>query len=265
MHYFSPVEKMPLVEVVATKQTASWVITTCVALAKKQGKTVIVVGDGPGFYTSRILAPYLNEGVRLVAEGNAVDAVDAALMDFGFPVGPLTLIDEIGLDVCAKAGKVLHEALGERLAPPAAMAALIGDERRGRKNARGFYHYHGGKKGGVDASIYGLLSGASHEGQSRSVAVANQRAIQAMQDRCVLAMINEAVLCLSEGILRSARDGDIGAVFGLGFPPFTGGPFAYLEARGAAEVVARLDALASQPGPRLAAAEGLRAHVARRR
>jgi 3-hydroxyacyl-CoA dehydrogenase / enoyl-CoA hydratase / 3-hydroxybutyryl-CoA epimerase len=177
----------------------------------------------------------------VVEECAAVEDVDRALTDFGFPVGPLTLLDEVGIDVGAKVSKVLHHAFGDRIAPPESMARVLDDGRLGRKNGRGFYRYEDGKKKGVDESIYSLLpSGAAR----RKV---DPREIQ---DRLVFAFLNEAVLCLQEGILRSARDGDIGAIFGLGFPPFLGGPFRYLDHLGARFATSVLERLAGQHGDR---------------
>ncbi|MDX1656524.1 MAG: 3-hydroxyacyl-CoA dehydrogenase NAD-binding domain-containing protein, partial [Candidatus Competibacteraceae bacterium] len=202
MHYFSPVERMPLLEVVAAPRTAPWVIATCVALGRAQGKTVIVVNDGPGFYSSRILAPYLNEAARLVAEGIAVETVDRALLDFGLPVGPLALLDEVGLDVGAKVAATLEEAFGERMQPPEAMARLLEERRLGRKAGRGFYHYGRGK-GKVDDSVYKLINATPGTAPPA----------QQLAQRCILLMVNEAIRCFEEGILGSARDGDVGAVF----------------------------------------------------
>jgi len=233
MHYFSPVPKMPLLEIITTPQTAPWVTATAVELGKKQGKTVIVVRDGAGFYTSRILGPYLNEASFLLAEGVPVEAIDAALVRWGFPVGPVTLLDEVGIDVGAKVGKILHDAFGPRMAPPPSVERLIEDQRFGRKNGRGFYDYGSKKKGKreVDGSVYAVL-GVEPKAGVPAVDIA---------ERCVLQFVNEAVYCLGEGILRSARDGDIGAVFGLGFPPFRGGPFRYIDAVGAVELVRRME------------------------
>lgn len=249
MHYFSPVDKMPLLEVIVTGTTAPWVTATAVALGKRQGKTVIVVKDGAGFYTSRILAPYLNEAAHMLARGVPIQTIDEALVGFGFPVGPLTLLDEIGIDVGAKVAKILHEAFGARMAPPGSIERLLADQRFGRKNQRGFYLYGEGKrkkeKKHADATIYALL-GVAQAGDPPPHGEIAQR--------CVLAMVNEAVRCLEEGILRSARDGDIGAVFGLGFPPFRGGPFRYADTVGAAELVRRLHALEAEHGSRFAPA-----------
>ncbi len=251
MHYFSPVEKMPLLEIVVTDATADWVTATCVDFGKKQGKTVIVVDDGPGFYTSRILAPYMNEVGHLLKEGVRIEAIEQAMVRWGFPVGPITLMDEVGIDVGAKVTKVMTEAFGDRLTPPEAFGRLLEDDRRGRKNGRGFFHYDDGKKGDVDSSIYDVIG----------VETSIQLAERTIQDRLGLLLVNEAVRCLEEGILRSARDGDIGAVFGLGFPPFRGGPFSFIDRMGAADVVGRLDNFAKVHGERYAAAELLRKHA----
>jgi 3-hydroxyacyl-CoA dehydrogenase/enoyl-CoA hydratase/3-hydroxybutyryl-CoA epimerase len=240
MHYFSPVNKMPLLEIVVTERTSKEATATAVALGKRQGKTVIVVRDGPGFYTSRILGPYMNESARLLLDGAAVDEVDRALVAFGFPVGPFTLADEVGIDVAAKVGHVLHDAFGARMAPPPALDDFVKGGRLGRKSRKGFYTY-GGKEKRVDESVYDLLPG----GRARKPFLAEE-----IQDRLVLPMVNEAIRCLGEGILRSARDGDVGAVFGLGFPPFRGGPFRFADAVGTKALLDKLEALHARHGER---------------
>ena len=231
MHYFSPVQKMPLLEVIVTPKTAPDVTATAVAVGKKQGKTVIVVNDGPGFYTSRILTPYMNEAAEILVEGASVEDIDAALTSFGMPVGPITLLDEVGIDVGSKVGKILHHAFGDRMAPPAAFEKLAADGRLGRKSKKGFYTY-GGKKKEVDVTVYDLLPG----GRQRKRVGRDEIA-----ERVTLQMVNEAIRCLGEGILRSARDGDIGAIFGLGFPAFLGGPFRYADAVGPKTLLERLE------------------------
>jgi 3-hydroxyacyl-CoA dehydrogenase/enoyl-CoA hydratase/3-hydroxybutyryl-CoA epimerase len=240
MHYFSPVHKMPLLEVIATPRTAKEAVATAVALGKRQGKTVIVVGDGPGFYTSRVLGPYMNEAARLLAEGAAIDAIDRALVTFGFPVGPITLLDEVGIDVGEKVGKVLHGAFGARMAPPEALHEIAGAGRLGRKNRKGFYTYDGKEKR-VDETVYDLLPG----GRSRRRFEASE-----IQERVVIQLVNEAIRCLGEGILRSARDGDVGAVFGLGFPPFLGGPFRWADAVGTRALLEKVEVLRARHGER---------------
>ena len=244
MHYFSPVHKMPLLEIIVTNQTADWVTATCVELGKKQGKHVIVVKDGVGFYTSRVLAPLMNEAAHLVAEGVPIEKIDTAMLDWGFPVGPLKLTDEVGIDVGAKVGKIMIDAFGERMAQPEGMSKLIADERFGRKNGRGFYLY-GDKKKGVDETVYAVLG---VEPTNKSISSED------IAWRCALQFVNEACRCFGEGILRSARDGDIGAVFGLGFPPFRGGPFRFVDQVGAKEVLGRLRELEKRYGPRFSPA-----------
>lgn len=250
MHYFSPVERMPLLEVVVTPQTSATVVATAVALGRAQGKTVIVVGDGAGFYVNRILAPYLNEAGQLLADGVAIDRIDEALVDFGFPMGPFALLDQVGLDVSASVGAVLHEAYGERMQPPALMRTLLSDGRLGKKTGQGFYRYekrHGRRRAWLDKTIYRRLN----------IQPDNTMDPGSIAERCVLAMVNEAARCLADEVLRCPRDGDIGAVYGFGFPPFLGGPFRYMDSLGPDQVVVRLEALARQQGQRFAPAPAL--------
>jgi 3-hydroxyacyl-CoA dehydrogenase/enoyl-CoA hydratase/3-hydroxybutyryl-CoA epimerase len=244
LHYFSPVHKMPLLEIIVTDKTAPWVTATCVELGKRQGKTVIVVRDSVGFYTSRILGPYMNEAFHVLAEGVPVEAIDSALVHFGFPVGPIKLLDEVGIDVAEKAGRVVRAELGERLDAPAGMEKLIQDQRLGRKNKRGFYLYGDedkkqGKKG-VDQSVYALLG----------ITPNTRMPAEDIARRCTLQMVNEAAHCFGEGVVRSARDGDIGAIFGLGFPPFLGGPFRYPDSLGVRALVGMLREHATRHGRR---------------
>ncbi len=251
MHYFSPVEKMPLLEVVKGSKTADWATATAVELGKRQGKTVVVVNDGPGFYTTRILVPYSMEAVRLLLEGVEIEEVDAALEQFGMPVGPIKLMDEVGIDVGAHIVVTLNEAFGDRIPLIEGVDKVLDDDRKGKKNGRGFYDYSESSKGKkVDRSIYKTM-GVENAGRTELSRVD-------IIDRVVLTMLNEAAYCLGEGILRSARDGDIGAIFGLGFPPFLGGPFRYMDTLGASEVVAKLEALKAIHGERFTPAPILR-------
>ncbi|MBI5497576.1 MAG: fatty acid oxidation complex subunit alpha FadJ, partial [Deltaproteobacteria bacterium] len=250
MHYFSPVNKMPLLEVIRGKQTSDLAVATAVALGKAQGKTVIVVNDGPGFYTSRILAPYVNEAAWLLSEGGDIRQIDEAMVDFGYPVGPLQLLDEVGIDVAEKAAKTMKASFGERMKQPDGMEAMNKDGRLGRKNKKGFYLYVDTKKkkGGkeVDLTVYDLTP----QGRKRKTLP-----VEEIQQRLSLQFVNEAALCLQEGILRSARDGDIGAIFGLGFPPFRGGPFRYMDTVGAGEIVRRMRKYEEKHGLRFAPAQ----------
>ena len=253
MHFFSPVHKMPLLEVIATPATDKDAIVTAVAYGKKLGKTVIVVNDSPGFYTTRTLGAYMNEAGFLLDEGARIEAIDAALVGFGFPVGPMTLLDEVGIDIGGKVGATLGEAFGARMAPSESLKRLVESGRKGRKGGAGLYQYSAdGEKGAVDASVYEFTAAGP---QRRDVDAAE------MVERCVLAMVNEAARCLEEGVLRSTRDGDVGAVFGIGFPPFRGGPFRYVESVGLAKVVSRLDALNARFPGRFEPAPLLRRHA----
>jgi 3-hydroxyacyl-CoA dehydrogenase/enoyl-CoA hydratase/3-hydroxybutyryl-CoA epimerase len=195
-----------------------------------------------------VLAPYLNEAAHLLVEGAAIEVVDAALRSYGFPVGPFQLLDEVGIDVAEKVSHVLQEAFGERMAAPAAMGSAVKEGRLGRKSKKGFYRYDVKGKP-VDTSVYETVPG----GATRVPFPPGE-----LWERPVLLFLNEAVRCLEEGILRSPRDGDIGAVFGLGFPPFRGGPFRTVDALGASEVVRRLEHWERKFGARFEAAPQLR-------
>jgi 3-hydroxyacyl-CoA dehydrogenase len=250
MHYFSPVPKMPLLEIVITDQTAPWATATARDYGIRQGKTVIVVRDGPGFYTSRILSPYLGEAMHLLAEGARVEDIDAALKDFGYPVGPMALLDEVGIDVAAHVSRNLGAVYAHRgLAGGEVFVKLHEAGYSGRKNKRGFYLYDGpGKKKQVNEQAYAVLGAPARRAMPR----------ERIAERLALLMANEAVYCLDESILASPRDGDVGAILGLGFPPFRGGPFTWLDTQGLAQVVTRMERLRDEHGPRFEPAPLLR-------
>ena len=248
LHYFSPVDKMPLAEIIAHEKTSDQTISTTVAFAKKQGKTPIVVKDKAGFYVNRILAPYMNEAAILLLEGCSIEALDKAVVKFGFPVGPMQLLDEVGIDVGSKIGPILQAELGDRFLPPAAFSKLIEDGRLGKKSKKGFYQYNtNSKKKLVDESVYTLLG----------LQVSNTNVTEAQVERCVYMMLNEAARCLDEGIVRNARDGDIGAIFGIGFPPFLGGPFQYMDKIGAVTIVSKLNQWQAEFGERFTPCDAL--------
>jgi 3-hydroxyacyl-CoA dehydrogenase/enoyl-CoA hydratase/3-hydroxybutyryl-CoA epimerase len=248
MHFFSPVEKMPLLEVIPHDATSFETIAAVVRFGRKMGKTVIVVRDHPGFWVNRILTPYLNEAGRLIEEGVPIEVIDRAMTRFGFPVGPVALLDEVGLDVAQKAAKVMHEAFGERLAPSGVVEKMLADKRYGRKSGTGFYAYHEGHKTGVDERVYRVLGVKPLEGFTP----------EDVQERLVYAMLNEAALAASEDVVRSARDGDIGAIYGIGFPPFRGGPLRMIDDLGAGKVADKLERLALENGTRFVPAPALR-------
>ena len=246
MHFFSPVDRMPLLEVIPGAATSPDAIATAVQFGRRMGKTVIVVADRPGFWVNRILSPYLNEAGHLLMEGTPIEAIDRTMTRFGFPVGPIALLDEVGLDVAAKGGGVMHQAFGERLTPADAIARMLADKRLGRKSGRGFYRYQDGKKAGVDAEVYRLLS----------ISPSDRVSPQTIEQRLVYAMLNEAAACLQDGIVADADLVDAGVIFGTGFAPFRGGPLHYARSLGIDQVQARLLELAGRHGPRFRPSPG---------
>ncbi len=252
MHYFSPVQRMPLLEIIITSDTADWVSASALEFGIRQGKTCIVVKDGPGFYTTRILAPMLNEAVLLIEEGVDPADIDRAMLSFGYPVGPIALMDEVGIDVGAHVSQGLGPMFEARGAKPSAgLERLYEKGYYGKKNKKGFYRYDAKKKKGarrIDREVLGILNAAPPR----------KSEMREIQDRVSLMMVNEALLCLQEGIIASPRDGDTGAVLGLGFPPFRGGPFRHVDTEGARAVLKRMDELAATHGERFKAAGILR-------
>jgi 3-hydroxyacyl-CoA dehydrogenase / enoyl-CoA hydratase / 3-hydroxybutyryl-CoA epimerase len=247
MHFFSPVDRMPLVEVIPTAATAPEAIITAVRFGRRMGKTVIVVADLPGFWVNRILSPYLNEAGLLLGEGVPVGLIDRTMTAWGFPVGPVALLDEVGLDVAQKASKVMYEAFGDRMRPSGAVGHLLGAARLGRKSGSGFYRYEQGHKKGPDPAVPQLLG-------VRELDTADATMVER---RLVYAMLNEAAMAWSDGVVRSSRDGDIGAVYGIGFPAFRGGPLRMIDDLGADRVVETLKRLEEQFGPRFTPAAAL--------
>jgi 3-hydroxyacyl-CoA dehydrogenase/enoyl-CoA hydratase/3-hydroxybutyryl-CoA epimerase len=240
MHYFSPVEKVPLLEVVRAEASSPSAVATAVEFGKRQGRVVIVVNDGPGFFTSRVLGRYLAEVAALLMEGAEIDAIDQAMENVGFAVGPLRLLDEVGIDVALGVAKTLVEAFGERFSTSEVLERIVADGREGRKNGRGFYRYEEGERVDheVDESIYELLG-------VKPIEVDSERISQ----RCLDVFANESAWCHGDGIVRSARDADIGAVFGLGFPAHLGGPLTMIDEEGSASMLARMQQLRAERGP----------------
>jgi len=258
MHYFSPVGDIPLIEIIRTEETSDEALATAVETGLAQGKTAIVVNDGPGFYTTRILALYMNEALLLLEEGAEVSAVDEMMKDVGFPMGPYELFDFVGLDVSAKITEVMRSYLpDDRLDISDTASRLADADLLGQKNEQGFYHYDpsddGADKdrGEVNDAVYEHAGGAD-----RSTPPA-----ETVQQRLALMMVNEAVRCLEDEVLRSPTDGDLGAVFGLGFPPFLGGPFHYVDHEGAEKIIERLNRLTDAYGDRFRPADRLREHA----
>ncbi|TYP93365.1 short chain enoyl-CoA hydratase /3-hydroxyacyl-CoA dehydrogenase [Fodinibius salinus] len=253
MHYFSPVPKMPLLEIITTEKTADWVTATAREVGIQQGKHVIVVNDGPGFYTTRILSPFMNEALMLLEEGISIKQLDHDMKQFGFPVGPAALFDEVGIDVAAHITEVLSDLFAERgIQSSQKPTELFEEGYKGRKNQKGFYTYEEKdgdlKKGDPNKQMYQYFGGPNRTSMDANT----------VQQRMTLTMVNEAAWCLQEDILHNATDGDLGAVMGLGFPPFLGGPFRYIDREGADKIVQRLEKFEQEHGPRFTPADILK-------
>ena len=249
MHFFNPVHRMPLVEVIAGHRSSPEAVATVHAFALELGKVPVVVRDAPGFLVNRILMLYFNEALRLLGEGVAIEDADRAMRMFGMPMGPFALMDEIGLDTGQHASEVLEGAFGKRIgAATNALQTIVAAGRLGKKNGRGFYVYKDGKRTRADAAVPRMV-GAS---------AALQLPVETLQERMVLAMVNEAAICLEDGVVREPRDVDVAMVYGTGFPPFRGGVLRYADSIGTAVLVDRLSRLADAHGERFRPAGVLR-------
>ena len=278
MHYFSPVPKMPLLEIVKTEQTSNRALSIATELGIEQGKTIIVVQDSPGFFTTRVLAPYLDEAAILALEGMDFHSIDEALRSFGFPVGPMTLMDEVGVDVGVHVAHDLAALFAPRFANNSAVRAgtdaledMVKHGFLGRKAGRGFYQYGDASKSSKSKlslfqnarkaiSSWSPFASKQHRPINehvRKIFSAHAGTLEPRghprdeaRDRLVLRFVNECALCLQEGVISQPSDGDIGAVFGLGFPPFLGGPFSYVDQRGAGDIVRTMERFADSYGSR---------------
>ncbi len=266
MHFFSPMHKMPLLEVVRQPRTSPAALATAVAAGRRMGKTVIAVNDGPGFFTSRVLSPFLNEAAHLLLEGARIDRVDEAMARWGWPVGPFALLDEVGLDVARHASGVVVEGLGDRLLPPPVFDRLAADGRLGRKSGRGFYLYGPGDKHPdkhpqkvPDAAVYDLVRPVAPAAGSGAPDLPDAE----IAERCYLQMLNETARCMEEGVISDPADIDVGTIFGFGFPPFRGGLLREADRLGLPRIVDRLDAYTARLGRRFEPA-GLLREMARR-
>ena len=258
MHYFSPVPDIPLLEIVMTEKTSDAALATAYAAGLAQDKTVIVVRDGPGFYTTRILALYMNEALLLFDAGADIEVVDEAMKDAGVPMGPFELFDLVGLDVAAKITDVMGDALSDERVDISDTASRLAEaDLLGQKTNLGFYEYDADDESD-DKDPEDVNEAVYHYADAPAPSTPPAEAVQ---DRLLLMMVNEAVQCLEDEVLRAPIDGDLGAVFGLGFPPFLGGPFRHVDHEGAGAIVHSLERLANRHGDRFRPAELLRTHA----
>ncbi|MCF6340798.1 MAG: 3-hydroxyacyl-CoA dehydrogenase NAD-binding domain-containing protein [Sulfurimonas sp.] len=238
MHFFNPVNRMPLVEIIAGEKTSPEAVATVVELAKRGGKIPIIVGDCAGFLVNRVLLPYINEAIKMFEEGEDIERIDKLILDFGMPMGPFTLADEVGLDVGYKVGCVLEEAYGKRM-KVANMFDIIYNQKKllGKKAGKGFY-IHSGKNKSINKDVKDLVT-MQHSYNSEEIV-----------DRMMLVMLNEASRCLEEGVIKNADYLDMALILGTGFPPFRGGLMRYAQNRGINNVVVTLHRLADAYGSR---------------
>ncbi|HFD14099.1 MAG TPA: fatty-acid oxidation protein subunit alpha [Epsilonproteobacteria bacterium] len=244
MHFFNPVQVMPLVEIIAGKETSDETVATVVSLAKRLGKTPIRVSECAGFLVNRTLLPYLNEAAKMFEEGEDVQRIDKLLTDFGMPMGPFTLADEVGIDIGDKVSTILHDAYGSRMTPSSVLERMLKKGWLGKKMGTGFYT-HKGKNKSYNSEMTALQYG--HKTLEDNTIL----------DRAVLIMVNEAAKCLEEGVVDNAQYLDMAMVMGTGFPAFRGGLLRYVDSEGLESVVARLKGLEEQYGERFAPADSL--------
>ena len=256
LHFFNPVHRMPLVEIIAGRRSSPEAVATVQSLAIRLGKIPVIVEDGPGFLVNRILTFYVNEALRLLKEGVRIEAADRAMRAFGMPIGPFELLDEAGLDTCEHVGHVLKAGLGSRVGDETTvLEALVAGGRLGKKNGRGFYGYAGKKRTATDRTVYELVGSPAPR----------ELPPETLQERMVLVMLNEAARCLDEAVVRHARDVDVALVLGTGFPPFRGGLLRHADEVGVPIIVDRLSRLADAHGERFRPGPGFDDMVRERR
>ncbi len=259
LHFFNPVRKMQLVEVIRGEQTSDETLATVTAYARALGKTPVVVRDSPGFLVNRLLMPYMNEALVLLTEGVPIKVIEQAAKSFGMPMGPLTLHDVVGLDICQHAGRVLHAAFADRVVETPVLQTLIAAGRLGQKNGRGFFDYSSSKsegptKGKPSAEVEALLAPLRQPAAARTDVI----------DRLLLPMLLEAIRAVEEGVVADPRDVDLALILGIGFPPFRGGLFYWADTVGTEEMLLKVESFAAL-GPRFEPPDLLRNAAAERR
>jgi 3-hydroxyacyl-CoA dehydrogenase/enoyl-CoA hydratase/3-hydroxybutyryl-CoA epimerase len=252
MHFFNPVHKMPLVEVIRGKQSSDHAVSQVFQFSKQIGKFPIVVKDSPGFLVNRLLMPYLTEAAIMVSDGVRIEEMDPAMLKFGMPMGPIELVDEVGLDVGDKVGHILHDAFGERMSTPKTFEKLLELKRLGKKSGAGFYKYEGSadkKQKVFDPEIYSILG---------VIPESNKVSADEIVQRCVYSMVNEAARCLEEKVIETPQDVDLAMIMGTGFPPFRGGLLRYADSVGLSNIVSALEELQRKYGMRFAPSDALK-------
>ncbi|MCY2958457.1 MAG: 3-hydroxyacyl-CoA dehydrogenase NAD-binding domain-containing protein [Planctomycetota bacterium] len=250
IHFFNPPEKMPLIEVIRGKHTSDAAVATACRLAVRLGKFPIVVQDTPGFLVNRCLAPYLNEASRLLLEGNEPEFIDRVMLDFGMPMGPCRLLDEVGFDVATKVSEVMSKAFASRMQPTPLFAAMVEKKALGKKSGGGIYAVRGNRPGPGVQVIERLR-------KERGMPTRQASRSEVLQ-RLIYPMIDEAYRCLDEKIVAAEQDLDLGLVMGIGFPPFLGGVTGFAQREGLKTIVLALDELARKTDPRFQPSDGLR-------
>lgn len=240
LHYFNPVPRMALVEVVRTKHSTPDAVATSVAAATACGKTPVVVNDAPGFVVNRVLFPYLYEAMLAVSEGGDVEEIDAAVRGWGMPMGPLELIDTIGLDVTLNICAAMKTSLSPRVGVPPGLREAVAAGLLGRKSGGGFFRYESGKRGAASHEVIAMLCKVGSGGGATA----------GLPERVILPMINEAARVVEEGIVDSTDAIDLASLLGLGLAPFRGGVARYVDDVGAEEIVRELELLAERYGER---------------
>jgi 3-hydroxyacyl-CoA dehydrogenase/enoyl-CoA hydratase/3-hydroxybutyryl-CoA epimerase/3-hydroxyacyl-CoA dehydrogenase/enoyl-CoA hydratase/3-hydroxybutyryl-CoA epimerase/enoyl-CoA isomerase len=234
LHFFNPVRKMPLVEVIRGAQTSDQTIATAVAYAKTLGKSPIVMNDGPGFLVNRLLLPYMNEAALLLSSGAAIRDIEKAAKAFGMPMGPITLYDVVGIDTCVHAGQVMLDAFPDRMVAAEITSKLFDAGRLGQKNGQGFFDYNRHKKGkGQESTIVAELIEAT-------IAQRQEFTPEQITERMFFPMLIEATRIIEDNLVRDLRDIDLALIFGIGFPPFKGGLLFWADSIGAATLLEKL-------------------------
>ncbi|MDY7092520.1 MAG: 3-hydroxyacyl-CoA dehydrogenase NAD-binding domain-containing protein [Acidobacteriota bacterium] len=255
LHFFNPVHRIPLVEVVAGRHTAPEALKRAAAFVRRLGKTPVAVQDSPGFLVNRVLIYYLTESLWLIAEGWPVEAVDRALLQWGFPMGPFALLDRVGLDIAAAVSEHLEEAYPQRVHMPKLrwQETFLDPGHLGEKSGRGFFRHGSGGKRTVDGEVYGHLGLGARDPDPD---------LDDAAERLILPMINEAACCLEEGVVDSPETLDLAMILGAGFPPFRGGLCRWADHRGLDSVVGGLERLAGVVGERFRPSDALRGFAA---